>query len=94
MFFKKSLENSIFKGSVDSKTLDTNNGLRNWSLRSGKYFDVDDHPKITFESKEISKKGDAKSVANAVISTYLSHYIPQDRFYDLTCLFCHFQTKK
>ncbi len=46
-------ENSIFQGSVRSKTLDTNNGLRNWSLRSGKYFDVDDFPKILFNSNEV-----------------------------------------
>ncbi|WP_422859964.1 YceI family protein [Flagellimonas sp. S174] len=49
----QNLENSYFKGAVQSKTLDTNNGLRNWSLRSGKYFNVDDYPKITFESKRI-----------------------------------------
>lgn len=52
------LENSVFKGSVISRTLDTNNGLRNWSLRSGKYFDVDDHPKITFESNQVDLDGE------------------------------------
>lgn len=52
------LENSVFKGSVTSRTLDTNNGLRNWSLRSGKYFDVDDHPKITFESNQVDLDGE------------------------------------
>ncbi|SNY99992.1 YceI family protein [Flagellimonas pacifica] len=49
-------ENSLLQGSVLSKTLDTNNGLRNWSLRSGKYFDVDDYPRITFKSKQIIVK--------------------------------------
>lgn len=44
---------SSFKGSVEAKTLDTNNFLRNLSLRSGKYFDVNDYPKITFESTSI-----------------------------------------
>ncbi|WP_136468648.1 YceI family protein [Flagellimonas onchidii] len=29
------------------------NGLRNWSLRNGKYFDVDDFPKILFNSNEV-----------------------------------------
>ncbi|MEM9075923.1 MAG: YceI family protein [Bacteroidota bacterium] len=53
------LENSLFKGSVQSETIDTNNGLRNWSLRSGKYFDVDDYPLITFESNQVSKKEDS-----------------------------------
>lgn len=52
------LQNSLIKGSVASKTLDTNNGLRNWSLRSGKYFDVDDFPAISFESNTIVLNGD------------------------------------
>nr|WP_299382343.1 YceI family protein [Allomuricauda sp.] len=51
------LRKSVFKGSVSSKTLDTNNGLRNWSLRSGKYFDVDDYPRISFEGTEVSQNG-------------------------------------
>ncbi|MCL6265889.1 YceI family protein [Flagellimonas myxillae] len=48
-------ENSVFKGRVQSESLDTNNGLRNWSLRSGKYFDVDDHPYILFESTGVTQ---------------------------------------
>lgn len=51
------LENSVFEGSVLSKTIDSNNGLRNWSLRSGKYFDVDDFPRISFQSTQVSQKG-------------------------------------
>ncbi len=50
----ENLENSYFKGSVDAKTIDTNNGLRNWSLRSGKYFDVDNYPRLTFESSRVT----------------------------------------
>ncbi|MEM9866715.1 MAG: YceI family protein [Bacteroidota bacterium] len=46
-------EKSVFEGSVQSETLDTNNGLRNWSLRSGKYFDTDDYPKIYFKSSNV-----------------------------------------
>ncbi|MGX1930093.1 YceI family protein [Flagellimonas sp. 2504JD4-2] len=52
------LENSVFQGSVVSKTLDTNNGLRNWSLRGGKYFDVNDFPKIHFRSTKTLLEGD------------------------------------
>ena len=48
--------NSIFEGSVAVKTLDTNNGLRNWSLKSGKYFDADDFPRIQFKSTSVSQK--------------------------------------
>lgn len=51
------LENSFFKGSVASETIDTNNGLRNWSLRSGKYFDVDDYPTLLFESNHLVFEG-------------------------------------
>ncbi|MEL6305702.1 MAG: YceI family protein [Bacteroidota bacterium] len=46
-------EASVFSGSVETETLDTNNGLRNWSLKNRKYFDADNHPKITFESSTI-----------------------------------------
>ncbi|NKI32360.1 YceI family protein [Croceivirga thetidis] len=50
------LEGSKMKGAVDSKTLDTNNFLRNISLRSGRYFDVKNYPKIYFESSSIRKQ--------------------------------------
>ncbi len=49
--------NSIFKGSVKAATLDTNNGLRNWSLRGSRYFNVKDHPKITYSSRAVRKTG-------------------------------------
>lgn len=53
------LENATFEGSVAVKTLDTNNGLRNWSLRSGKYFDADDFPRIQFKSTSVSQKNNS-----------------------------------
>lgn len=49
------MANSFFEGSVAVETLDTNNGLRNWSLKSGKYFDKSDYPRIYFNSSEITK---------------------------------------
>ncbi len=55
-------ENSVFKGSVAVETLDTNNGLRNWSLKSGKYFDADDFPKISFESTLVTENKNDYSV--------------------------------
>jgi polyisoprenoid-binding protein YceI len=51
--------NSIFKGSVEAATLDTNNGLRNWSLRSSRYFDAKTHPKIVFSSAKVQKTASA-----------------------------------
>lgn len=48
------LTNSTFKGSVQAKTIESGNFLRNWSLRGGKYFDADNYPKLTFESTSIT----------------------------------------
>lgn len=49
--------NSIFKGSVEVASLDTNNGLRNWSLRSSRYFNAKEHPKLFYSSNEVRKIG-------------------------------------
>ena len=55
-------ENSVFKGSVAVKTLKSGIFLRDWSLRSGKYFDADDHPRIYFESTSVSPTTDGFEV--------------------------------
>lgn len=55
-------ENSKFKGSVAVKTIKTGIFLRDWSLKGGKYFDEDEHPKIYFESTDVSKTSDGFSV--------------------------------
>lgn len=52
---KNNIANSTFKGSVDTKTLDSGNFLRNWSLKGSKYFDADNNPKISFESESVTK---------------------------------------
>ena len=44
---------SVFKGSVKVATLNTNNGIRNWSLRSSRYFNAKNYPKITFSSNDV-----------------------------------------
>lgn len=46
-------ENSILSGSVEVATLDTNNGLRNWSLKGSRYFNAKSFPQITFKSSKI-----------------------------------------
>ena len=48
------LENSVFSGSVVTKTIDTNNWLRSRHLRARKYFNASDFPKITFASTSVS----------------------------------------
>ncbi|MGB5553759.1 MAG: YceI family protein [Flavobacteriaceae bacterium] len=56
------MSNSIFEGSVDVETLKTGNFLRDWHLKSGKYFDVDAHPKITFKSTSVQETNDGITV--------------------------------
>lgn len=51
------MENAVLKGSVDVATLDTDNSIRNWSLKREKYFDAETYPKITFESSAIQVDG-------------------------------------
>lgn len=61
------ISKSVFKGSVESRTISTRNGLRNWSLRSRKYFDVDDYPTISFESSKVEQNG-AKISVNGLLT--------------------------
>jgi len=60
------LEQSVLEGSVATETLDTNNGLRNWSLKSGKYFDKSDHPRISYKSSSITASGDGYAVTGTL----------------------------
>ncbi|MDB4292866.1 YceI family protein [Maribacter sp.] len=46
--------NSVFQGEVETKTIETGNFLRNWSLRGSKYFDADTFPKIKFASTSVA----------------------------------------
>ncbi len=56
------LADSKFKGSVALETLKTGNFIRDWHLKGSKYFDADAHPKMTFESTEVSKSNVGYSV--------------------------------
>ena len=51
------LTQSKFKGSVKVESLKTGNSIRDWSLRRGKYFDAENHPKISFESTSVTING-------------------------------------
>jgi len=55
------LTNSIFAGTVDVATLDTNNSIRNWHLKR-KYFKKDAYPKISFTSTAIVETGNTFEV--------------------------------
>ncbi len=52
-------ENSVIQGSVQTETIKTGNFLRDWSLRGSKYFDADEHPKISFKSTEVKRQNNA-----------------------------------
>ncbi len=49
------LENSVIEGQVKTETLKTGNFVRDWSLKSSKYFDTDTFPVISFKSTKIEK---------------------------------------
>tara|TARA_R110002124_G_scaffold138576_6_gene302133 strand:- start:60687 stop:61205 length:519 start_codon:yes stop_codon:yes gene_type:complete len=53
------LSEATFSGTVATETIDTNNWLRNWSLRSKKYFNAKDFPKLSFKSTSV-KGGSGK----------------------------------
>lgn len=48
------LSNSVFSGSVVTKTLDTNNWLRSRHLRARKFFNASEFPKLKFNSSSVS----------------------------------------
>ena len=56
------LESTLLEGTVETASLDTDNGLRNWSLRSGRYFDAKKHPKMRFKSSSIAQEDDRITV--------------------------------
>lgn len=62
----QNIENSTFEGSVDVETIKTGNFLRDWSLKGGKYFDANEHQKITFKSSSVTSTGDGFKVKGTV----------------------------
>lgn len=52
------LENAKIDFSIDVNSIHTNNEDRDNHLRSADFFDVENHPKMTFTSTNITKTGD------------------------------------
>jgi polyisoprenoid-binding protein YceI len=56
---EKDLTKSQVEFSIDAASIDTGNADRDKHLKSAEFFDVQNHPKITFKSKKITKAGKA-----------------------------------
>lgn len=61
-FDTNDLSNSYFDVSIDVKSINTGNGMKNKHAKGKKWFDADKYPKITFKSSKIEKDNNAFSV--------------------------------
>ncbi|MFZ3578720.1 YceI family protein [Virgibacillus sp. DJP39] len=53
------LEDATIQFTVDIASIDTRKKERDEHLRSGEFFDVENHPKMTFAATDIKKKSDS-----------------------------------
>lgn len=76
------LTSSKFEGSVAVGTIKTGNFLRDWNLKSGRYFDEEPYPVITFKSSEVSVNEDGLKVIGTItikgISKKLTWFFERD----------------
>ncbi|MGB5360807.1 YceI family protein [Eudoraea sp.] len=76
------LTSSVFDGSVAVNTIKTGNFLRDWHLKSSKYFDEEAYPLITFKSMEVTTNKNGLEVIGTItikgISKSLTWNFEQD----------------
>lgn len=80
-------EQSTIKATVNSKSVNTGNSMRDEHLRKAEYFDVDKFPKITLQSTKIEKTGPItyngtfnltmKGVTKSVVIPFMFMKIPE-----------------
>lgn len=59
---------SSFEGEIDVASIDTGNTQRDEHLRASDFFDAPNHPKITFKSTRIERKGEGEYVVHGDIT--------------------------
>jgi polyisoprenoid-binding protein YceI len=60
----KDFTRSTFEGEIDVASIDTGNADRDTHLRANDFFDVPNHPKITFKSTSIEAKGESEYIVH------------------------------
>ncbi len=63
-FDDKNLKESSFEATINTKSIDTDNTLRDIHLRTSEYFDVEKYPHITMKSNEIMRSVSGNFTAN------------------------------
>jgi len=69
---------SVFEGEIDVASIDTGNADRDNHLRANDFFDVANHPKITFASTRIEAKGDGYVVHGDLTIRGVTHAVALD----------------
>lgn len=78
------LDKAVFNVSVEAKTIDTDNKMRDDHLRSGSYFDAEKFPLITIRSTRINLPKDKKTQAYYFTGTLTMHGVTKNVSFPFT----------